>query len=459
MQYFRPDPPFFVGDCMPFFHDGTFHLIYLLDENHHQALGGLGGHQWAHASSTDLVHWHHHPLALPCDQDWEGSICTGSVFVHDGSFHAFYATRQRSDREERLSHAVSRDGMIFQKTQPNPFAGPPPGYGSRDFRDPFVFRDDTAGRFHMLVTAALAQPPLHGRGGCLAHFVSDDLANWSPEPPFLVPGGDPGYPSVPECPDYFFWNGWYYLIFSLNGEAVYRMSRQPYGPWLRPPTDTFDGPSLACVMKTAPFTGNRRIGVPYLASREGDRDAGKRIYAGHALFRELVQHADGTLGVRFPPEMTPGRTATSLPTSITPLTDGVSLNEGTATINSIEGMAAAQLDGIPRNARVTLRLVPEGRTAKFGLGLRGSGKMESAYYLSFHPSEGRVTFNDQTIYMNGLDAPVSLEIVMTGDILDICVNDCRCIVDRAYELSGTALFVFAHAGSLFIDAIDVRPIG
>lgn len=46
-QYFKPDGDFFVGDCMPFFHVGTFRLFYLLDENHHGALGGLGGHQWA----------------------------------------------------------------------------------------------------------------------------------------------------------------------------------------------------------------------------------------------------------------------------------------------------------------------------------------------------------------------------------------------------------------------------
>jgi hypothetical protein len=74
MQYFTPDGDFFVGDCMPFFHEGTFHLFYLLDEQHHQGKGGLGGHQWAHASSTDLEHWIHHPLALAIDEEWECSI-------------------------------------------------------------------------------------------------------------------------------------------------------------------------------------------------------------------------------------------------------------------------------------------------------------------------------------------------------------------------------------------------
>ena len=32
--YYQPAGHWF-GDCMPFYHDGTFHLFYLLDENHH----------------------------------------------------------------------------------------------------------------------------------------------------------------------------------------------------------------------------------------------------------------------------------------------------------------------------------------------------------------------------------------------------------------------------------------
>ncbi len=43
LQYFKPEGPYFVGDCMPFYHDGTFRLFYLLDENHHAARDGLGG--------------------------------------------------------------------------------------------------------------------------------------------------------------------------------------------------------------------------------------------------------------------------------------------------------------------------------------------------------------------------------------------------------------------------------
>jgi len=453
MQYFRPEAPYFVGDCMPFFHDGTYHLIYLLDENHHQGLGGLGGHQWAHASSTDLINWTHHPLAIACDQDWEGSICTGSVFVHDGVFYAYYATRLR-DRNERLSLAVSHDGVNFEKTLPNPFAGPEAGYRGKDYRDPFVFQDEKDGRFHMLVTASLDNFPLYQRGGCLAHLTSSDLKSWTIEEPFIVPGGDPGYPSIPECPDYFRWNDWYYLIFSLNGEAVYRMSQNPYGPWLRPAVDTFEGPSPACVMKTAPFTGNRRIGVAYLASRRDGKDDGGRVYAGNALFRELVQHGDGSLGVKFPTEMTPG--VNGPPLAIVPeaLTKGASIDAGTVRIDAHQSMEAAVISGLPSDARITMTIVPDPGTAEYGIGLRGTGAMETAYYLRARPFSGRLTLNKEAISLSGLDQAITLEIVMKGDIIDVCIDNHRCIIDRCGELQGGKLFVYARNGAVTVRDIE-----
>ena len=152
MQYFKPEDPFFVGDCMPFYHDGVFHLYYLLDENHHQSLNGLGGHQWAHATSTDLINWQHHPLAIPITEKWEGSICTGSAFYHSGTYYGFYATRM-PDRTQHLSLATSTDSINFVKTQPNPFASPERGYSPYHHRDPCVFRDEDDGLFHMVVTA------------------------------------------------------------------------------------------------------------------------------------------------------------------------------------------------------------------------------------------------------------------------------------------------------------------
>ena len=93
LQYFKPKGNLFVGDCMPFFRDGTFYFYWLLDSAHHRGLNGLGGHQWVLSTTRDLLSWKQYPIVLGIDEGWEKSICTGSVVFYKGRYYAFYATR------------------------------------------------------------------------------------------------------------------------------------------------------------------------------------------------------------------------------------------------------------------------------------------------------------------------------------------------------------------------------
>lgn len=462
MQYFTPEGDFFVGDPMPFFHEGTFRLYYLLDEKHHQAKGGLGGHQWAHASTTDLVHWEHHPLALPITHDWEGSICTGSAFYHDRAYYAFYATRM-PDRKQHLCVATSRDGVRFTKSATNPLASPAPGYSPMHYRDPCVWRDGE-GVFHMLATAMVEGCVVHDRGGCLAHLVSSDLASWELEDPFLVPG----FLGPPECPDYFEWNGWYYLIFSNDGIARYRMSREPLGPWLRPKVDAFDCP-MARVMKTAAYTGGRRIGVAYLASLRDDKDDGPWLYAGNAVFREIVQQDDGALRCKFPKEMVPA-SGESLALSFHALSDGVTRTHDGAHMRALQGFGVAALDGVPLNARFTLKATPTRDTAAFGVCVRGAGQYQSGYELRLSPHEQIAEIRKpgsrsiqssghRAIYgVEGLHEALTLDMVLRDDIIDVCIDGRRCLVNRCPELRGERLFLFCQNGDVQFESVEVRPL-
>jgi hypothetical protein len=453
MQYFKPDgDQVFAGDCMPFFHDGTFHLFYLLDEAHHAARDGLGGHQWAHATTTDLIHWTHHPLAIAITHEWEGSICTGSAFYDRGVYYAYYATRLR-DRTEQLSLATSLDGVHYQKCSPNPFASPPQGYDPYHYRDPVVFRDDRTGLYHLLVTARLTDHPAHGRGGCLAHLTSMDLTAWDVQAPFLVPG----LPDVPECPDYFFWNGWYYVLFSQGGAAHYRMSRGPFGPWHCPIVDTFEAPA-AHVMKTAAFTGNRRLGAAWIGTRERREDTGQFQFGGHVIFREIIQNGDGTLGTTFPAEMVPP-TGSELPDGPHPLTPGSVVRKGQVLLQARQGFEAALLSGVPARARVTATVMPEADAALFGLCLRGTAGLQSGYHLRFLPFERRVELFDQVITeVDGLGDPFTLDVVLQDDLIDVCIDRRRCLINRCPGLQGDQLLFFAHSGSVAFDAICVRPL-
>lgn len=451
MQYFKPAGEFFVGDCMPFYHDGVFHLYWLLDEKHHQALGGLGGHQWAHMSTTDLVTWQHHPLALGITEPWEGSICTGSTFYHAGLYYAFYAVRLR-DRTQQLMVATSRDSIHFEKS-PTPLMKPPAGYSPYHFRDPFVFQDPTTGRFHMLVTAMREPFPLPGRGGCLAHLLSDDLRTWEIVDPFVLPG----LTDAPECPDLFEWNGWYYLVFSNHLQARYLCARSPLGPWERPPHDLLDGP-WSRVPKTAAFPPNRRIVAGWLGTREHDQDQGKFQWGGQLVLRELVQHADGTLGSKFLPEAA-RPVAPPRPLALAPLHGDVTVRGGEVKLTAKPGMAAAMAQGLPQAVRIRLRLRVEPGTHEVGLQLRAANISTQGVGMVLSPHRQRLTLGDAVLSpLPELAASLTLEIILYDDIVDLCLDDRACLINRVPAAKGDQLVITCRDGSVTVEEIEVCPL-
>jgi hypothetical protein len=468
MQYFKPErADQFVGDAMPFWSNGRYHLYYLVDENHHHGLGGMGGHQWAHASTTDLVHWERHPMALSLGEAGsydDGSICTGSLFEHEGTYYAFYAGRSRDsagNKIETVCLATSPDAIHFTKHPGNPIIVPGPMYQPADFRDPNVFLADD-GLFHMLVTTRLSDEPVAGRGGCLAHLTSCNLVAWEYAEAFLTPGMCP----YPECADYFQWNDWYYVIYlGPWGRNHYRMSRNPFGPWLRPAVDTLDGRWLAA-MKTAAFgpAGERRIGVGFLPCREGGRDDGGGQYAGNAVFREIVQNPDGALSSKFPAEMAPA-TGEFITARVTALSGDVAGDAAsTLTLADPEGLSMAAFEGIPADARIRMRVTPSASAREFGLVVRGAGRCETGYEVRFIPAEKRVRVKpvakgeDITHSLQGvegLDRPFSIELVMTGDILDLCIDERMCFVNRYGEARGDRLFLFCENGEVTFEGLQI----
>lgn len=450
-QYFKPEGNYFAGDCMPFYQDGVFRLYYLLDENHHGALGGLGGHQWAQASTRDLIHWEHHPLAIPITEAFEGSICTGSVIFHQGKYYGFYATRWR-DWTQHLSLAVSEDGVRFEKVQPNPLASPPAGYDPHHYRDPAVFQDE-AGVFHLLVTACLQDWPIPGRGGCLAHLISDNLLDWESREPFIIPG----LPGAPECPDYFKWNDWYYLVFSNEGVARYRISRAPFGPWLRPRVDTLDGPA-ARVMKTAAFGPDRRIGAAWIGTRQGDRDQGQFQFGGNIIIRELVQHADGSLGSKFLEEMTPAGDAVGN-LRLTPLGAGAEIEGKQIHLVARQGLETVVCADLPGNARLKLRVTPGEGCSDFGLRLRADQEFNSGVDLHFSPDDKIVRLSQEWLLgVERLEKPFDLEVILWEDLIDVNIDNRRTLIDRCPEQRGGRLFVYAQDSAVAFEMIEINSL-
>ena len=233
----------FVGDCMPYRRDNEYHVLYLKDRRHHQSKWALGAHQWEHLSTKDFKTWSIHPMAVPITDPSEGSICTGSWIRHGDKEYLYYTVRMGRGRPAPIRRSVSTDGYHFEKDPSFGFTLSE-RYRVAGSRDPKVIRGED-GLFHMLLTTSLIQE----QRGCLAHYVSKDMETWEDfgEPLYIAPGTD-----EPECPDYFQYNGKYYLIFSLKTKAHYMVSDKPFEGFVMP-----EDPIVPCasVPKCAEWDG------------------------------------------------------------------------------------------------------------------------------------------------------------------------------------------------------------
>jgi hypothetical protein len=452
IQYFKPEGNQFVGDCIPFYHEGTYFLYWLLDEGHHAALNGLGGHQWTVSTSKDLKTWVHHPIVIGIDEDWEKSICTGSVACYNGKFYAFYATRlinEQNEVNEQLSYAVSEDGIKFEKQKPNPFYTSAPGYSKRSFRDPKVVIDKD-GTFHLFVTSLVNDYRIGEGRGCLVHLVSKDLKNWKVEKPLLS-----GQIHDPECPDYFLWNGWYYLIYGQAGDTYYVKSRNPYGPWLYPESQALIE-QWVNVAKTAEFNNNRRIIAGWIPSKHEEKDYGQERFGGNIVLREAIQLANGDLATKFPEEVLPAENA-PVNIRVHAAENAVSEAFDRVSVKAPGAIGGAYIENVPSSCRITLEIEPLGNNQEYGFFLRSKDKANEGYKLSFSPNTQTVRLgNDARIEaVSGLDKKLKVEIILKEDILDVCIDNRRCIVNRLPESKGTQFWLFARQGEVKFSNIRI----
>jgi hypothetical protein len=453
MQYFKPKGDLFVGDCIPFSRNGVYYYYWLLDSAHHKSLNGLGGHQWALSTSSDLKHWKQYPLVLGIDEAWEKSICTGSVVYYKGKYYAFYATRLINDGKvnEQLSYAISDDGVHFQKQKPNPFYTSAPGYSKRNFRDPKVFVDNN-GEFHLFVASNQEHPVMGINSGCLVHLSSKDLKNWTVHEPILT-----GQGSTPECPDYFYWKGWYYLVYSDGSNTSYVKSRQPYGPWEAPRYQALNE-DWANVVKTASFKNDRRIAAAWVPNRYQSKDNEHEIFGGNSLFREVIQEPDGTLDTKFPPEMIP-ETSAPLKIDLEAMLKATKTGPASVELSDGSGVASARIKDIPQNVRITLEVEPVGANEEFGLLLKSDKDANDGYKLNISAANQTVELGNTAIQgVQGLSKPITIDIITKDGILDVDIDHRRTIVNRTYDLKGDVIWLYAKHGKVKFKNIIIRPL-
>lgn len=233
-QVYHVMPPLnWMNDpCGMVWYKGYYHLFYQYDPFHISPRGMYFGH----VRSTDLVHWEQLPIALGPSEPWElydhdetgknFGIFTGSAVVDDDRLILAYCGSSYDSEGllvQTICLAFSTDGIHFEKYEKNPILAEPPPDGSRDFRDPKIWKHEN--KWYLMMGSCK-----DGKGKVLL-YTSDNLEDWSYVG--VTAQSDGSFGKMWECPDFFELDGYDILIFSPIGmyhvDACWQIGHMDYG--------------------------------------------------------------------------------------------------------------------------------------------------------------------------------------------------------------------------------------
>jgi len=181
------------------------------------------------------------------------------------------------------------------------------------------------------------------------------------------------------------------------------------------------------------------------------------------------QEDDGTLKARFVPEMI-SRTDEDLPLVSDPK-DGAALSADAVTVNGGSGFRAVPLTGIPRDMRITFRVVPREGVRSDGIGLRSVKDLTRSLEVQADLDTGLVrlfevdgdrrranTPANQRHRLDNLDAPLTIDLVCRRDIVDVEIGGRRTLIRKYWELNSARIYLFAEGGEVRFEDVRICPI-
>jgi len=182
------------------YNDGVYHLFY----QYYPDDIVWGPMHWGHATSKDMIHWDHKPIALYPDE--LGLIFSGSAVVDSNNSSGFGTKEnpplvaiftyhlmegEKAGRKDFQTQGIAYsldNGNTWTKYEGNPVIG---NDGIKDFRDPKVFWDEDTSQWVLILVA----------GDHAKFYKSSNLKDWELMSEF---GKDKGaHGGVWECPDLF----------------------------------------------------------------------------------------------------------------------------------------------------------------------------------------------------------------------------------------------------------------
>jgi beta-fructofuranosidase len=295
--FFKPTVGW-VGDPIPFYENGVFHIFYL-----HDARNTLPTfHPWYKVTTSDFATFsgNSEMIATGTAIAQDGALGTGAVFKLDGVYYAFYTGHNGNlDPKEKIMLATSTDLKNWTKDA-SFLLQASWGYDRNEFRDPIVIEDKSTGTYKMLIATrsevGLVSDSNVPWRAVIAQYSSTNLRDWTLEKPFY----EDTTTFITECPDVFTMGDYQYLIYSNIDDRMvhYKYRLLTATTWITPANTKLDG--IAFYAGKTVSDGLKRYITGWCPTKNKNSDAAIYDWAGSLVTHRLVQHPNGTLGITIP---------------------------------------------------------------------------------------------------------------------------------------------------------------
>jgi len=443
----------------PIFYRGRYHMFH----QYNPQAAVWGNMNWAHATSPDMIHWQHQPIAIsptPDGPDRDG-VFSGSAVLDNGKPTVIYTAvaPPASDAQATLRDgvhtwqetqclAVAQDDDLrtWKKLAAPVIATPPAGLAVTGFRDPYVWRE---GDNWMLTLGS----GIRAKGGMVLLYTSRDLRHWEYLHP-LVEGTASEQNAVNpvdtgdmwECPDFFPLGDKHVLLISTVGKVHWKVGAYAHQRFTPEREGVVDWGAYYAAKTTLDAHGNRVL-WGWITETRPDPDLIAAGWAGAmSLPRKLSLSAQNELQTEVADAAKAIRGAhTSIRSEATPAARQKSLDA----LRIHDLAAELELKLSPKAGDFTLRLQSE------------DGTDFAAIFCSNQSDHREIRVNKVTAPLPGHSAsPVNLHLFLDGSVLELFANSTTSLTARVYQIptGPLRLKLEGNVELISLDAWQMKPI-
>lgn len=444
-----------VGDPMPFYENGKFHIFYLYDARN--TLPTF--HPWYKVTTTDFASFadNSEMIATGTANQQDGALGTGSVFKLNGIYYAFYTGHNGNlDPKEKIMLATSTDLKNWTK-DPSFLLQASWGYDRNEFRDPTIIKDKISGTYKMLISTrsevGLVSNSTVPWRAVIAQYSSTNLKDWVLEKPFY----EDTTTFLTECPDVFIMGDYQYLVYSDKDDRMVHYKYRPLtsNTWISPTNNKLDG--IAFYAGKTVSDGTNRYIAGWCPTRNKDIDSNNFDWAGSLVVHRLIQHADGTFGVSIPEGVNNKFITNKL---LNPVTDFGSVKQGEAYTLKANGTqkAFSVFDRETAAFKIKTRIKATSST-QFGFELGACGTRNEVFAIVFDLAKNQLRLDkviknasSLNVTQLPLNVPSNKEfdvtIISENSVCVIYINGEIAFTNRIYKMNQNPWAIFADNGEV-----------